>query len=255
MMVDIPMRPRGAYDRNTLSSINTQKTGRVYSAQNIGEMNGGRRDSEAKNGGSMPGAHVQSRQAPFARMTVPSLVHLLQKGQKSALFLSGAPRQVDVCLGWNCTDARCDVDVSAFLLGESGKVIGDDWFVFYGQTKSPDGRAVFLPDGSEDREVIRLDLAKLDSRVKKIVFVLTINEAFEKKLHFGMLGDAYIRILDHGSREELLSFSMTDYYTNVISMMIGELYLHNGSWKFHGIGNGVAKDLAGLCALYGVRTS
>jgi tellurium resistance protein TerD len=162
---------------------------------------------------------------------------------------------VDVCLGWNCTDARCDVDVSAFLLGESGKVIGDDWFVFYGQTKSPDGRAVFLPDGSEDREVIRLDLAKLDSRVKKIVFVLTINEAFEKKLHFGMLGDAYIRILDHGSREELLSFSMTDYYTNVISMMIGELYLHNGSWKFHGIGNGVAKDLAGLCALYGVRTS
>ena len=100
-----------------------------------------------------------------------------------------------------------------------------------------------------------MDLGRLNPAVKKIVFVLTINEAFEKKLHFGMLKDAYIRLLDHGSRKELVSFSMTDYYTNVISMMIGELYLYNGSWKFHGIGNGAAKDLAGLCELYGVQGS
>ena len=70
-----------------------------------------------------------------------------------------------------------------------------------------------------------------------------------------MLNDAYIRILDHRDQTELLSFSMTDYYTNVISMMIGELYQHNGNWKFHGVGNGVAKDLAGLCGLYGVQVS
>ena len=70
-----------------------------------------------------------------------------------------------------------------------------------------------------------------------------------------MLNSAYIRLLDHKNRTELVSFLMTDYYTNVISMMIGELYLHNGNWKFHGVGNGVAKDLAGLCGLYGVRVS
>lgn len=67
-----------------------------------------------------------------------------------------------------------------------------------------------------------------------------------------MLKDAYIRIMDQ-SGKELVSFLMTEYYNNVISMMIGELYLHNDAWKFNAIGNGVAKDLAGLCELYGVQ--
>ena len=67
-----------------------------------------------------------------------------------------------------------------------------------------------------------------------------------------MLKDAYVRIMDK-SGKELVSFLMTEYYNNVISMMIGELYQHNGAWKFNAVGNGVAKDLAGLCALYGVQ--
>ena len=67
-----------------------------------------------------------------------------------------------------------------------------------------------------------------------------------------MLKDAYIRIMDR-SGKELVSFLMTEYYNNIISMMIGELYLHNGAWKFNAVGNGVARDLAGLCALYGVQ--
>ena len=75
---------------------------------------------------------------------------------------------------------------------------------------------------------------------------------FEKNLNFGMLEDAYIRIMDPAGTE-LVSFKMDEYYTNVTSMMIGELYLHNGAWKFNAIGNGVAKDLAGLCSLYGVQ--
>ena len=67
-----------------------------------------------------------------------------------------------------------------------------------------------------------------------------------------LLEDAYIRIMDPAGTE-LVSFKMDEYYTNVTSMMIGELYLHNGAWKFNAIGNGVAKDLAGLCSLYGVQ--
>lgn len=74
----------------------------------------------------------------------------------------------------------------------------------------------------------------------------------KKILNFGMLEDAYIRIMDPAGTE-LVSFKMDEYYTNVTSMMIGELYLHNGAWKFNAIGNGVAKDLAGLCGLYGVQ--
>ncbi len=273
-MINIPMRTEGAWKKDTLSAVNTLKPGKILNAQNIEGLNRQREaPGRAAEPGGNPGAgsarvsgmqgepagrQVQSLGTPAAapaQMKIPALVHPIQKGQK-VLLSSGRPiRQADICLGWNSTDARCDVDVSAFLLGENGKVIGDDWFVFYGQTKSPDGSTVFEMDGVTDREVIRVDLSKLASSVQKIVFVLTINEAAEKGLHFGMLKDAYIRILDHRDQTELVSFSMTDYYTNVISMMIGELYQHNGNWKFHGVGNGVAKDLAGLCGLYGVQVS
>lgn len=179
----------------------------------------------------------------------------MQKGQKISLAAFGTLPGIEVRLGWNTRQENCEVDVSAFLLGEDGKVIGDDWFVFYGQPKSPDQSTSFMVDGGEDREVISVDFRRLHPSVKKMVFVLTIHEAFEKKLHFGMVEDAYIRILDTGSKKELVSFQMTDYYSNVISMMIGEIYLYKETWKFHGIGSGVAKDLAGLCALYGVEVS
>lgn len=187
---------------------------------------------------------------PAAR-PVPTLSNKVQKGQKTLLCTS-ALSAVNACFGWNVTDARCDVDVSAFLLGADGKVIGDSWFVFYGQTLSPDQSTRFVDGGGADREMIQIDLTRLNPQVKKIVFVLTINDALEKRLHFGMLKDAYVRIMEP-SGKELVSFLMTEYYNNVISMMIGELYLHNGAWKFNAVGNGVARDLAGLCELYGVQ--
>lgn len=187
---------------------------------------------------------------PIAK-PIPALQNKVQKGQKSILSTT-ALTSVDACFGWNVTDARCDVDVSAFLLGSAGKVIGDSWFVFYGQSLSPDQSTKFVADSSPDREMIQIDFGKLNPEVKKIVFVLTINDALANRLHFGMLKDAYIRIMDK-SGKELVSFMMTEYYNNVISMMIGELYQHNGAWKFNAVGNGVAKDLAGLCELYGVQ--
>lgn len=253
-MIDIPMKSRGAWDKDTIVSMNTLKPGKVYSAQNLAELH---RQKRAEDGNrSEESAPVRTAaSASMTEMRLPSLVYPVRKGQKVPLAVTDSVRQADICLGWNSTDARCDVDVSAFLLGDSGKVIGDDWFVFYGQTKSPDGSVVFELDGVTDREVIRLDFAKLNPAVKKIVFVLTINDAVEKKLNFGMLKDAYIRILKQEDHTELASFRMTEYYTNVISMMIGEIYLHNGSWKFHAVGNGVARDLAGLCGLYGVQVS
>ena len=79
-----------------------------------------------------------------------------------------------------------------------------------------------------------------------------VDVSLEKNRNFGMLQDAYIRIMDSAGAE-LVSFKMDEYYSNVTSMMIGELYLHNGAWKFNAIGNGVAKDLAGLCEMYGVQ--
>lgn len=186
-------------------------------------------------------------------ISIPALIHPVQKGQKMPLETNSKLNSIRAAIGWNVINPSCDVDVSAFLLNSSGKVIGDDWFVFYGQTKSPDKSTSFHEDSSTDREYIRIDLSKVNYEVKKIIFVLTINEALEKGLNFSMLKDAYVRIINEADNTELVSFMMTDYYSNVTSMMIGEVYLHNGLWKFNAIGNGVAQDLAGLCNMYGVQ--
>ncbi len=262
-MVDIPMRSSAPVTRQTVLSINERKVEGAKTTRTITSINHTSSQAASKTSAQVTATQsnlhpstgtassMQIASTPAAK-PLPPLVHMVQKGQKTPLEISGKLTSVKACLGWNVKNPACDVDVSAFLLGSSGKVIGDSWFVFYGQTESPDHSTVFHADGGADREIISVDFTRLDPSVARIVFVLTINEAFEKNLNFGMLEDAYIRIMDPAGTE-LVSFKMDEYYTNVTSMMIGELYLHNGAWKFNAIGNGVAKDLAGLCGLYGVQ--
>lgn len=191
--------------------------------------------------------------APIVDKPVPPLPNLMQKGQKYALESNGKLSAVKACLGWNIKNAACELDVSAFMLNATGKVPGDDWFVFYGQTSSPDGSCLFSSGGGPDRETISVNMSRLNHDISKIVFVLTINDALEKKLNFSMVKDAYIRIVNCTTNETIVSFKLEEYYPNVTSMMIGELYLHNGAWKFNAVGSGVAKNLAGLCEMYGIQ--
>jgi len=135
---------------------------------------------------------------------------------------------------------------------ENGRVLSDEGFVFYGQQTSSDGSVRFQPSGADDRETITVDIARIDPRIRKIVFVLTIDEALTQKLHFGMLQNVYLRILDDRDGREILSYPLGNAFENVTSMTLGELYLHQGQWKFNPVGNGVHMDLAGQCALYGV---
>lgn len=185
-----------------------------------------------------------------APMALPPLPNPLGKGQKTALPVQ-AGGKLRVCFGWNVSDQRCDVDASAFLVDARSQVPGDEWFVFYGQTQSPDG-SVRQEPGGQDRECLSVDLGRLDPQVQKIVFVLTIDQAFSKNLHFGMLKDAYLRLLDERG-QVLLSYQPEEYYPTVTSMTLGELYRHKGQWKFNPVGNGVHQDLAGQCAIYGVE--
>jgi len=281
-MINLAEKSKGAMDSSSLSSINNV-TCNVIQAHTIDSLNktslppadrpaagyspvartpaAGQPETPHSQPAHLftpPAAGRTSLQASAPpRRALPPLRHPLQKGQKTTLV--SAPLQnpqkctLKACLGWNTTNPQCDLDVSAFLLGSDGKVPGDSWFVFYGQKESPDHSTIFSTEPSVDRESITIHLDRLNPKIQKIVFVLTIHEALEKRLNFGMVADAYIRILDPAASEELAGFLMKEYYTNVISMMIGELYIHNGIWKFNAVGNGVARDLSGLCELYGVR--
>lgn len=281
-MINIPMKATEIYNRNNISSLSQEKIWPALSRQTISStgacppqsMPDSRRAAlnPARHMPCSPVAEVPMRQVPRTSPTavpapqsapaatvcrkIPVLRNLIQKGQKVNVGIAGQLKNIRIAMGWNTSDPRCDIDLSAFLLNASGKVSGDDWFVFYGQEKSPDGSVSLNIGGSaEDREIADIDLLRLNPGIKKIVFVLTINEAFTYNLNFSMVKDAYIRLLDSGTNHEIYSFRLTDYYANVTSMMLGELYLHNDTWKFNAIGNGVAKDLAGLCELYGVQTN
>ena len=189
---------------------------------------------------------------PSSVIQVTSLTRKVAKGQKVPLNFSS--KKLRVNFGWNVNNPACDVDVSAFLLSESEKVVGDDYFVFYGQESSPEKSVLFKKaETTNGLEAFDIDMAILNPSVVKIVFVMTINHALENASNFRMLKDAYIQIVDPVNSTELVSFLVEEYYDNINSMMMGEIYLHNGAWKFNAIGNGVNRDLAGLCEFYGVQ--
>ena len=189
---------------------------------------------------------------PSSVIQITSLTRKVTKGQKVPLNFSS--KKLRVNFGWNVNNPACDVDVSAFLLSESEKVVGDDYFVFYGQESSPEKSVLFKKaETTNGLEAFDIDMAILNPSVVKIVFVMTINHALENALNFSMLKDAYIQIVDPVNNTELVSFLIEEYYDNINSMMMGEIYLHNGAWKFNAIGNGMNRDLAGLCEFYGVQ--
>ena len=257
-MINIPMKSSGPLSSANISDINRSRS--VLSRQDLSSINNHTGSNRTPNTQGQPHPQQGTRRipAPTASDTrrIPSLRNLIQKGQKMSIGMKGQLQQIRLAMGWNTLDPQCDIDLSAYLLDSSGKVPADDWFVFYGQTRSPDGSVLLDINGSaEDREIVSVDLTKLHPSIRRIVFVLTINEAFTYRLNFSMVKDAYIRLLNPADNREILSFLLTDYYANVTSMMLGEIYLHNDNWKFNAIGNGVAKDLAGLCELYGVQTN
>lgn len=186
---------------------------------------------------------------------------ILAKGQKVSLSkFNAALDEIDVCLGWDVSAQNYDLDSEAFLLGADDKVIGDDWFVFYNQPCSPDGSVRHSGDnktgeGFGDDEIISIKLSRVNPSVSKIVFVVTINEAKQRNLNFAGVSNAFIRVVDKNANRELVRFNLTDYYSNVTSMMVGEIYKKNNEWRFNPIGNGTDDDLFGLCRRYGVNVA
>ena len=242
------------YQNNYQQSAQNQGYQNNYqqSAQNQGYQNNYQQPTQNQPVNSQPIAPKQRPQGTGVR---------LKKGQKTSLSqMNPNLSEIQVCLGWDILNQACDLDASAFMLGANDKVIGDDWFVFYGQPTSPDGSITHMGDstdgaGAGDDEIINVNLARLNPGVQKIVFIVTINEALERHLNFSMVANAYVRVLDKSTGKELVKFMLTDYFATVTSMVVGEVYSKGGQWRFNPVGNGYAEDLAGLCGVYGVNVA
>ena len=186
----------------------------------------------------------------------------LQKGGNVSLSKQ-APglKRVRFGLGWDLrkTDgADFDLDASAFVLDAGGKVLSDQHFVFYNNTRDPSGSVAHQGDnrtgaGEGDDEVIEVDLGLLTPNTAKVAFVVTIHDAETRKQNFGQVSNAYIRALNAEGEQEIARYDLSEDASTETAMIFGELYRHNGDWKFRAVGQGFAGGLGPLASHYGVN--
>ncbi len=186
----------------------------------------------------------------------------LKKGQKVSLTKENPGlSHLIVGLGWDInqfdTGGAFDLDTAAFLLGDNGKTVSSDDFVFYGNLKHPSGAVEHCGDnttgdGDGDDEQIKIDLSKMPPNTTHIAFTVTIYESEERNQNFGQVQNAFIRIMDETNGQELLRYDLGEDFSIETAVVFGELYKHNNEWKFNAIGSGYQGGLAALCANYGV---
>ena len=155
------------------------------------------------------------------------------------------------------TGGDFDLDAAAFLLGDTGRVSKSEDFVFYGNLAHPSGSVTHLGDnltgeGDGDDEQIKIELSKVPESVTKIAFTVTIYEPEQRRQNFGQVNNAFIRIYNELTGEELLRYDLGEDFSIETAVVFGELYKNNGEWKFNAIGSGYQGGLAALCANYGV---
>lgn len=187
----------------------------------------------------------------------------LQKGQKVSLT-KGNPGLTNVVigLGWDVnqydTGGDFDLDACAFLLADNGRVTRSEDFIFFGNLTHPSGCIQHLGDnktgvGEGDDENIRVDLTRVPENITKIAFTVTIYEPEQRRQNFGQINNAFIRIYNEQTGEELLRYDLGEDFSIETAAVFGEMYQNNGEWKFNAIGSGFQGGLAALCANYGVE--
>lgn len=188
----------------------------------------------------------------------------LSKGQNVSLSKTDPLlKHILIGLGW---DARSsdgqdfDLDASVFMTADNGKVPSDDYFVFYNQLKSPCGSVQhtgdnLTGDGDGDDESVIVELEKVPANIKSLFVTVTIHDAETRRQNFGQVSNAFVRLVNHETGQEVLRFDLSEDYSTETAMVFGEVYRHNGDWKFRAIGQGYTGGLLALCNQYGVAVS
>ena len=203
----------------------------------------------------------------------------LQKGQKVDLTKGNAGlRRVMIGLGWdeaekpqrrglfggmfgggNVEDIDCDA--IAFLLDKNGKIARRADIVFFNNLRHDSGCVTHQGDnltgaGEGDDEQILVDLSRLPVQYDRIVVLVSIYKATERKQHFGLIKNAFIRLVDNDTNRELCIYNLSENYQGMTAMVFGELYRYNGEWKFNAIGQPLQIwSVAQLAEKYGLPRS
>jgi tellurium resistance protein TerD len=198
-------------------------------------------------------------------MEVMDVAINLQKGQKADLTKTNPGlTKIVIGLGWDTNKydggSDFDLDTAAFLLNDTGKAGSEKDIVFYGNLRHESGAVEHSGDnltgaGEGDDEQIKIDLSGVPGSVKKITFTVTIHEAEARRQNFGMVSNAFIRIINEAKGEELMRYDLGEDYSIETAVVVAEIYRHEKEWKFNAIGSGFAGGLRTLCGNFGISAA
>ncbi len=192
---------------------------------------------------------------------------ILTKGSRVDLTKSNPGlKNVDVGLGWDpmqheriqekkgllgkiisraekVTAPDVDIDASAFLLDADDKLKN---VVFFNNQSDPQNGIKLSGDdltGSSaasggDNEIIFIDLPQVNPEIQKIDIWADIYNCAERKQHFGLVKNAFVRLVDRRTKTEICRFNLSDEYNGKTAIKMGSLYRHNNEWKFKADGEG-----------------
>ena len=189
----------------------------------------------------------------------------LSKGQRVNLEKSMTLALVG--LGWDTNQYDggydFDLDAAAFLLGENGKVLKDEDFVFYNNLDGRNGAVVHTGDnltgeGEGDDEVILIDFTKVPDEIKKIAITVTIHEAVQRGQNFGQVSNAYVRVARRSNKDDMtgieeLKYDLMEEFSIETAIVVCEIYRHGNDWKFNAVGSGYQGGLEALCRSFGIN--
>lgn len=187
----------------------------------------------------------------------------LVKGQK--VTLDNTMKLALVGLGWDTNrydgGDDFDLDASAFLLGENGKLQRDEDFIFYNNLESRNKAVVHTGDnrtgeGDGDDEVIMIDFTKIPDDIKKIAICVTIDDYVARRQNFGQVSNAYIRIAKMEDEfdtvgEPVLKFDLEEEFSIETALVVAEIYQKNGEWKFNAVAAGYEGGLEAIVRSFG----
>ncbi len=189
----------------------------------------------------------------------------LSKGQRVSLDKSMTMALVG--LGWDTKrydgGYDFDLDAAAFLLGQDGKVLSDNDFIFYNNLDGRNGAVVHTGDnltgeGEGDDEVILINFSKIPQEIHKIAITVTIHDAANRNQNFGQVSNAYVRVAKIANETDragidAIRFDLGEDFSIETAIVVCEIYRHNNDWKFNAVGAGYQGGLHALCKSFGVN--
>lgn len=169
-------------------------------------------------------------------------------------------KKIMIGLGWDTNKysgaADFDLDASVFLVDSNGKT-DSTGFIFYNNLNGPNNSVVHQGDnrtgeGEGDDEQIYIDLDLVPANIEKIAITVTIDAADERKQNFGMVENAFCRLVNDETGSEQVHFDLGEDFSVETAIVVGEVYRHNGEWKFTAVGQGFSGGLLALCRNYGL---